>query len=302
MWSTKISSDNSKDNQMRHALRLYLKEISIIPLLTAPEEKELGARIQAGDQAALQKLVESNLRFVVKIAKKYRRFGVSFLDLINEGNLGLIEAAKRFDPSKNVKFISYAIWWIRQSILAALSNLGHPLRLPLKINNTLYKVGITTAKQVNELNRRPTLQEIANDVGITQSELISVLEVGGEAISLNQPVAQKREQVLEDILHQTCIPSVEAALIQRSVRKYLREALSELGKNEQQVLRLRFGLDDDIPRTLKQIGDRIGLSRERVRQIQVKALEKLRHNEKTISLLNVFSTGAAGHEYEEMIS
>jgi RNA polymerase primary sigma factor len=300
MWSSKNNSDGSRDNQLKHALRLYLKEISTIPLLTADEEKALGARIQAGDQAALQKLVESNLRFVVKIAKKYRRFGVSFLDLINEGNLGLIEAAKRFDPSKNVKFISYAIWWIRQSILAALSNLGHPLRLPLKINNTLYKVGITTAKQVNELNRKPTLQEVANDVGITQSELISVLEVGGEAISLNQPVAQKREQVLEDVLTQTVIPSVEQELINRSVKKYLREALMELGRNEQQVLRLRFGLDDDTPRTLKQIGDKIGLSRERVRQIQVKALEKLRHNQKTLSLLNAYSPD--GSQFDEAVS
>jgi RNA polymerase primary sigma factor len=299
MWSSKNTSNGSRDNQLKHALRLYLKEISTIPLLTADEEKALGARIQAGDQAALQKLVESNLRFVVKIAKKYRRFGVSFLDLINEGNLGLIEAAKRFDPSKNVKFISYAIWWIRQSILAALSNLGHPLRLPLKINNTLYKVGITTAKQVNELNRKPTLQEVANDVGITQSELISVLEVGGEAISLNQPVAQKREQVLEDVLTQTVIPSVEQELINRSVKKYLREALQELGRNEQQVLRLRFGLDDDTPRTLKQIGDKIGLSRERVRQIQVKALEKLRHNQKTISLLSSYSPEGS---FEEAVS
>jgi RNA polymerase primary sigma factor len=290
MWSPKNSSNATKENRLKHALRLYLKEISCIPLLLPEEEKELGARIQAGDQAALQKLVESNLRFVVKIAKKYRRFGVSFLDLINEGNLGLIEAAKRFDPSKNVKFISYAIWWIRQSILAALSNLGHPLRLPLKINNTLYKVGITSAKQVNELNRKPTLQEIANDVGITQSELISVLEVGGEAISLSQPVTQQREQVLEDLLTQKCIPSVEQELIQRSVKRYLNEALQDLGRNEQQVLRLRFGLDDDTPHTLKEIGDRIGLSRERVRQIQVKALEKLRHNKKTLSLMNVFGS------------
>ena len=139
-----------KDSSTKEALRLYLSEIANVPLLSVEEEKDLGYRIQQGDHAALKKLVESNLRFVVKVAKKYRHFGVSFLDLINEGNLGLIEAAKRFDPSRNVKFISYAVWWIRQSMLTALSLLGRPLRLPIKINAALYKVGVTVANHLSE--------------------------------------------------------------------------------------------------------------------------------------------------------
>ena len=278
----------SKENQSRQALRMYLKEISKIPLLTPEEEQDLGRRIQEGDDEALERLVESNLRFVVKVAKRYRRFGVSFLDLINEGNLGLIEAAKRFDPTRNVKFISYAVWWIRQSILAVLSNLGRPLRLPIKINAALYKVGISMANRQNELNQKPSLEEIADDVGITRDELVSILKVGGEGISLSQPLTGEREGTLEDFLVQTRIPSAEQEAVKGSVKKALHEVLGELGEREAQILRLRYGLDDDSSLTLQQIADRIGLSRERVRQIEEKALQKLRHNRKTISLISVY--------------
>lgn len=213
------SVTQTKENQSRQALRMYLKEISKIPLLLPEEEKDLGRRIQEGDDEALERLVESNLRFVVKVAKRYRRFGVSFLDLINEGNLGLIEAAKRFDPNRNVKFISYAVWWIRQSILAVLSNLGRPLRLPIKINAALYKVGISMANRQNELNHKPSLEEIADDVGITRDELVSILKVGGEGISLSQPLTGEREGTLEDFLVQTRIPSAEQEAVKGSVKK-----------------------------------------------------------------------------------
>ena len=209
MLAEKAKSKRREGSPFQQSLHLYLKEICHIALLTPEEERELGYRIQAGDEVAVRKLVECNLRFVVKIAKKYRRLGISFLDLISEGNLGLMEAAKRFNPDKNVKFISYAIWWIRQSILAALSNLGHPLRLPSKVNNTLYRVGVTTAKKVSELQRKPTFKEVADDVGISQSELYYILQVGGEAISLSQPVTDKNEKVLEDVLLQTNGSSVE---------------------------------------------------------------------------------------------
>ena len=265
-----------KQIQQKQALRLYLKELSKIPLLTAAEEKELAARAQAGDQAAVQKLVESNLRFVVKIAKKYRNLGVSFLDLIGEGNLGLIQAAQRFDPARNVKFISYAVWWIRQSIVSALANQRHPLRLPLKINNTLYKAGLATNRKADELDRKPSHKEVAEELGMNQDDLIAILNVGGGGISLDEPLNQQSEQVLEDMLVQTSIPSVENNLIEESVNVELKKALSKLGKNEEQVLRLRFGLDDDTPRTLSYIGNKIGLSRERVRQIQVRGLQKLK--------------------------
>ncbi len=265
-------------------MRLYLKEIAKIPLLSAEEEKELGRRVQKGDRAALQKMVESNLRFVIKIAKKYRGHGISFLDLINEGNLGLIEAAKRFDPERNVKFTSYAVWWIRQSILHAISSLGHPMKLPAKVSNTLYRVGKTIAKTSHSLNRRPTLKEIADDVGISEKELNAALELAGEATSLNQPLDKEGDLVLGDMLEDTKVPSVEERTISQFLKQHLNEALHELDKNEERVLRMRFGLDEESPCTLKQIGDKMGLSRERIRQIEAKALTKLRSHRRSSSL------------------
>jgi RNA polymerase primary sigma factor len=279
-----VTKSNNKQNSLNREMRLYLKEISKIPLLSAEEEKELGRLVQKGDKDALQKLVESNLRFVIKIAKKYRGHGISFLDLINEGNLGLIEAAKRFDPNRNVKFTSYAVWWIRQSILHAISTLGHPLKLPAKVSNTLYRVGKTIAKSSHLLNRRPTLKEIADDVGITEKELNSALELSGDAMSLNQPLDEQGELVLGDMLEDSRGRSVEETTVSQFLQEHLNEALNELDKNEQKVLRLRFGLDNEPPRTLKQIGDKMGLSRERIRQIEAKALGKLRTNRRSASL------------------
>lgn len=261
-------------------MRLYLKEISKIPILTTQEEKEIGRRVQEGDQTALQVLVESNLRFVIKIAKNYRGCGLPFADLINEGNLGLMQAARRFDPSRNVKFTSYAVWWIRQAILQSLSNLSHPLRLPPKISNTLYRVGNMINKKTNELRRKPRLDEIAAEVGIPVSELTSVLELGGGSISIHEPISDNGDLVLGDLMEQTILPSVEETVCSQFLEKHLDEALDELDSNEKKVLRLRFGLDDDTPQTLKGIGDRMGLSRERIRQIEAKALGKLRGTEK----------------------
>jgi len=179
-----------KQDNTKQTLQSYLNEISMIPLLTVEEERALGYRVRMGDEEAVQKLVESNLRFVVKVAKKYRRYGVPFLDLINEGNLGLIEAARRFDPERNVRFISYAIWWIRQSILTVLSDMSHPLRLPLKVNNMLYKVGLTASRFANDLNGKPSLHDIAGGVGLSIQELTEILKVGGEALSLDQPMRE----------------------------------------------------------------------------------------------------------------
>ena len=279
-----VTKNNTKQKNSNREMRLYLKEIAKIPLLSADEEKELGRRVQKGDKDALQKMVESNLRFVIKIAKKYRGHGISFLDLINEGNLGLIEAAKRFDPERNVKFTSYAVWWIRQSILHAISSLGHPMKLPAKVSNTLYRVGKTIAKSSHLLNRRPTLKEIADDVGITEKELNAALELSGDATSLNQPLDKQGELVLGDMLEDTTVPSVEETTVSKFLKEHLNEALHELDRNEEKVLRMRFGLDDDPPRTLKQIGDKMGLSRERIRQIEAKALSKLRGNRRSASL------------------
>jgi RNA polymerase primary sigma factor len=272
-----------KEDNTKQTLQSYLNEISMIPLLTVPEEKALGYRAQAGDEEAVQKLVESNLRFVVKVAKKYRRYGVPFLDLINEGNLGLIEAARRFDPERNVRFISYAIWWIRQSILTVLSDMSHPLRLPLKVNNMLYKVGLTASRFANDLNEKPSLQDIAGGVGLSIEELTEILKVGGEALSLDQPMRESN-RVLENLLPQTNTTTAEDGLMRDALKQDLRNAMKQLRDNEREVLNLRFGLNQEKCLTLKQIGERIGVSRERVRQIQEKALEKLRQSSKARSL------------------
>ena len=272
-----------KEDNTKQTLQSYLNEISLIPLLTVEEERALGHRARAGDQEAVQKLVESNLRFVVKVAKKYRRYGVPFLDLINEGNLGLIEAARRFDPERNVRFISYAIWWIRQSILTVLSDMSHPLRLPLKVNNMLYKVGLTASRFANDLNEKPSLQDIAGGVGLSIEELTEILKVGGEALSLDQPMRESN-RVLENLLPQTNTMTAEDGLLRDALKQDLRTAMKQLRDNEREVLNLRFGLDQEKCLTLKQIGERIGVSRERVRQIQEKALEKLRQSNKARSL------------------
>jgi len=275
--------DNSPKQTTRE-LRLYLKEISKIPLLTPEQEKELGSRAKNGDKDALKRLVEANLRFVIKIAKKYRGYGLSFLDLINEGNLGLIEAARRFDPDRNVKFTSYAVWWIRQAILHTLSELGHPLRLPSKVSNTLYRVNSVIRKKTNDLQRKPTLTEIANEVGVSEKELNSVIGLANDATSLSQPVDREGDLFVGDTLEQTSEPSVEDKIVTEYMHEQLQEVLKGLAPNEQKVIRLRFGLDDETPRTLKEIGDEMGLSRERIRQIESKALHKLRHARKSTSL------------------
>lgn len=269
-----------KQKQSKDTIALYLKEISYIPLLTRKEEKELGLRIQKGDETAVQKLVESNLRFVVKFAKRYRQCGLSFPDLINEGNLGLITAAKRFDPARNVRFISYAVWWIRQSIITALANMGRPFKLPLKINTALYRIRTSTSKYRNEWMKRPTLEEIAKDAGMNGDELLSVIGAAGKGISLSQPLFTDGEGGIEDVLFQSRIPSAEQSIIEGSVKKSLKGVLGDLKEREQEILRLRFGLDDEKALTLRQIGNRMGVSRERVRQIQEEALEKIRQGGK----------------------
>lgn len=266
----------TRQTQSTDTFPLYLKEISCIPLLTRSEEEELGRRVQKGDDTAVQKLVESNLRFVVKFAKKYRQCGLSFSDLINEGNLGLIAAAKRFDPDRNVRFISYAVWWIRQSILLALANMSRPFKVPPKINTALFKVKVSTSNYRKEWKQQPTLDEIAKEAGMNQQELLSVMGAAGAGISLNQPLSAEGELGLEDILFQNRIPSAEQGIVERSVKKSLRGVLGDLKEREREILKLRYGLDHDTSLTLKQIGDRIGVSRERVRQIQEEALRKIR--------------------------
>src|SRR5437588_2422061 len=225
-------------------LAAYLREIAKLPRLTADEERDLGERIQRdADEAALARLVESNLRFVVSYAKRYRGFGVPFLDLIHEANLGLIEAARRFDPTRNVKFITYAVWWIRQSMMHALADQTRAFSFPPK--------------------------------------LFSLLRSGLDDVSLSDPVGagdSRDDRQLVDVLAQDRSAPVEDELIHRADLNELADALLDLDRNEREVVRLRFGLEDDEPRTLQQIGDLMHLSRERVRQIESRAKEKLRHS------------------------
>jgi RNA polymerase primary sigma factor len=230
-------------------LAVYLREIGKLPLLTVDEERELGERIQQQrDEAAVTRLIESNLRFVVSYAKRYRHLGVPFLDLIHEGNLGLIEAAWRFDPSRNVKFITYAVWWIRQAMMHALSDQTRAFSFPPK--------------------------------------LFASLHGGVDDVSLNQPIAEGDGRELGDLLAGEQVAPVEADMIHQADLEVLADALHDLDGKEREVVRLRFGLEDDEPRTLQEIGDRLHLSRERVRQIESRAKDKLRRSAKLRSHLN----------------
>lgn len=261
-------------------LKKYLQEISRLPRITADEEKVLGDRIQRGDRAALRKLVEANLRFVVSFAKRYRNCGLSFLDLINEGNIGLIEAAKRFNPKKNVKFITYAVWWVRQAIIHALSDQSGAFRLPQKQANLLYRIGKTISQLTLELERAPSPDEIARKMEIPVDEVVSLLQVADENVSLSTVIDEEHEFHLSDKLEQDLIPSADAELMRASLKDHLYSCLGDLDPKEQKVLRLRFGLDEGEPRTLKEIGEMMGLSRERIRQIEAQALEKLHRSQK----------------------
>jgi RNA polymerase primary sigma factor len=261
-------------------LKKYLQEISKLPRITPDEEKVLGDRIQRGDKEALRKLVEANLRFVVSFAKKYRNCGLSFLDLINEGNIGLIEAAKRFNPKKNVKFITYAVWWVRQAIIHALSDQSGAFRLPQKQANLLYRIGKTISQLTLDLERNPTPEEIASKLEIPVEEVTNLLQVADENVSLSTVIDEEHEFHLSDKLEQDVIPPADMALLRSSLKDHLYACLGELDPKEQKVLRLRFGLDEGEPKTLKEIGEMMGLSRERIRQIEAQALEKLNRSQK----------------------
>jgi RNA polymerase primary sigma factor len=244
-----VSRRHAASGDDASTLAAYLREIGKLPRLTVDEERELGARIRRErDEAAISRLVESNLRFVVSYAKRYRGLGVSFLDLIHEGNLGLIEAAKRFDPTRKVKFITYAVWWIREAMMHVLSEQTRAFSFPPK--------------------------------------LFFVLGTGADDVSLNEPVTPDGSRRFGDTLLQEQVPPVEQEMIRQADLDQLAAALSDLDGKEREVVRLRFGLEDDEPRTLQEIGDRMRLSRERVRQIESRAKEKLRRSARLRSHLN----------------
>jgi RNA polymerase primary sigma factor len=268
------------------ALQAYLRAISRCSRLTADDERELGLRVQRyGDQDALRQLVEGNLRFVVSYAKRYRGLGVSFLDLIHEGNLGLMEAARRFDPERNVKFITYAVWWIRQAIAHALSLQSRAFSLPQRLSGIAARLGREVAALAEELDRTPTSREIADDLEISESEVNALLRIGSSDLSLNDRVGAGRGDAdgpeLAELLEQDGVPLVEDELLHRSVAGRVRDALGELDRREREVVELRYGLDrDGEARTLQEVGECLNLSRERIRQIESRAKEKLRRSKR----------------------
>ncbi len=269
--STRASSES---------LKKYLKEISRLSRITASDEKVLGRKIQQGDMGALKHLVEANLRFVVSYAKRYRGCGLSFLDLINEGNIGLIEAAKRFDPGKGVKFITYAVWWVRQSIIHALSDQSGSFRLPQKQANLLYRIGKAQGKLRSELHRTPTTEEVATRMDVTVQEVNNLLQVADDNISLSAVIDEEHGFQLSDKLEQDILPAADLVLLKNSLKTLLRASLTELDAKEEKVIRQRFGLDGAEPKTLKEIGEMMSLSRERIRQIEAQALGKLNRSQK----------------------
>ncbi len=266
------------------SLNAYIREIAKFKPLSAAEEKDLARRIQAGDEEALTRLVEANLRFVVSYCKRYRGLGLSFLDLIHEGTLGLMEAARRFDPDRNVKFISYAVWWVRQAIFHALSEQHRIFRLPAKLSGQVSKVGSARDFLAAELDRAPTTAELAKKTDLSEHEVENALKVTGDDLSLSTAVGEDGTLELGDIIEQDTVPSVERELMRTSFEEQIRRLVSELDEKERQVISMRFGLDGDDPRTLQEIGEVMKLSRERVRQIESKAKEKLRRNQRASSL------------------
>jgi RNA polymerase primary sigma factor len=255
-------------------LKLYLSQIARFPVHSEEEEKELGRRVQHGEKDALRGLVEANLRFVVSYVKKYRGMGLGMLDLINEGNLGLIEAAKRFDPGRNVRFISYAVWWIRQAVIHALTQSSRVYNLPQKLSDQITFMKKKIAELKTEYGREPTREEIAAGMGISQDDVEDLLVLAERDVHLSDRLSDSNLEV-EGQIEDRKTPPVEYQIVKSSIEQQIREILQELDEKEAIVLKLRFGLDDDRPQTLQEIGDRLGLTRERVRQIEQKAIRKL---------------------------
>ncbi|MEO7361518.1 MAG: RNA polymerase sigma factor RpoD/SigA [Gemmatimonadaceae bacterium] len=266
-----------KSSYEEGSLDQYLRDISAYPLISREEEAELARRIRVGDQEALDKLVRSNLRFVVSVAKKYQNQGVSLSDLINEGNLGLIRAAHKFDETKGIKFISYAVWWIRQAILQALAEQSRIVRVPLNRAGTLHRIGRRANALLQELGREATHAEIAEGMDITEEEVAKTMSISQVHLSLDAPLTPGEDNRLLDYLADTVNPTPDEQTFEKALTDAIVDSLASLKEREAKILRLYFGLDEAEPMTLEEIGTLLGITRERVRQIKEKALSRLRH-------------------------
>jgi RNA polymerase primary sigma factor len=267
-----------KSSYDESSLDQYLKEISMYPLLKREDEIELAIRIKQGEEEALDKLVRSNLRFVVSVAKKYQNQGVALGDLINEGNLGLIRAAHKFDETKGIKFISYAVWWIRQAILQALAEQSRIVRVPLNRAGALHRIGRRSSTLLQELGREPTLEELADELDLSEDEVERTLAISQTHLSLDAPLTPGEDNRLLDYLPDQLSAGPDDETYERALTNTVEEALGSLKEREARVLRLYFGLEDGRdPMTLEEIGSMLGITRERVRQIKEKALVRLRH-------------------------
>lgn len=273
--------EDEKDRSPENPIRTYFDEISRVPLLTKDEEVELAKRVEAGDKEAKKKLAEANLRLVVSIAKKYRGCGLPFLDLIQEGNLGLMKAIEKFDWRRGYKFSTYATWWIRQAILRAITNRSRTIRVPTHINELIRKIYEAERDHLKEHGTAPTLGELADELSTTPENIIKAKRTAQYTASLDTPIGYEEEgSVLGDFVEDEEAASPTKETFKELLQQELRGALKEkLTARERRVLELRYGLDDNQPRTLDQVGEIFGISRERVRQIQKEAVEKLRNSD-----------------------
>ncbi|GIV35833.1 MAG: RNA polymerase sigma factor RpoD [Cyclobacteriaceae bacterium] len=271
-------------NRESQSLDKYLQEIGKVDLLTPDEEVELAKRIKEGDQIALEKLTKANLRFVVSVAKQYQNQGLSLGDLINEGNLGLIKAAQRFDETRGFKFISYAVWWIRQSILQALAEQSRIVRLPLNRVGSLNKISKTFSELEQKYEREPSPEELAEVLDVSTAEVIDTMKISGRHTSIDAPFVQGEENSLLDVLENDSEETPDAGLLTESLRREVQRALSTLTQREADVITLYFGLNGEHALTLEEIGEKFNLTRERVRQIKEKAIRRLRHTSRSKAL------------------
>ncbi len=271
-------------NRESQSLDKYLQEIGKVDLLTPDEEVELAQRIKEGDQLALEKLTKANLRFVVSVAKQYQNQGLSLGDLINEGNLGLIKAAQRFDETRGFKFISYAVWWIRQSILQALAEQSRIVRLPLNRVGSLNKISKTFSELEQKYEREPSPDELAEVLEVTTAEVVDTMKISGRHVSMDAPFIQGEENRLLDVLENDLEETPDNELMNDSLRREVQRALSTLTQREADVITLYFGLNGEHAMTLEEIGEKFNLTRERVRQIKEKAIRRLRHTSRSKAL------------------